>query len=59
LQVLSETAPGALTCLPGVLTGWHERRDRVRQPVTRGGTCKLLVASRKPVSAGRKPVGAR
>jgi hypothetical protein len=57
--VLSETVQGALTGLPGVLTGWHERRECVRQPVTRGGACKLLVASRKPARAGRKPVGAR
>lgn len=59
MRVLSEPAQGALTGLPGVLTGWHERRDPVRQPMTRGATCKLLVASRKPVSAGHKPVGVR
>jgi hypothetical protein len=59
LRVLSETAQGARTGLPDVLTGLRERRDPVRQPVTRGGACKLFVASRKPVSASRKPVGVR
>jgi hypothetical protein len=52
LRVLSESAQVALTGLPGVLTGLRERRGPVRQPVTRGAACKLLVASRKPVSAG-------